>query len=409
MTFEQEILRLIKKCGKSSAEFNGRFLLYGCTGYTGNLIAELASKYDTLRDDMMILGGRDSRKVTQLAQKLNFKQQTVHFTVGPKSVAKISQILREQKVGAVLNAAGPFSQTAKPMIDACVSAGVSYLDITGEIDVFEYSLSDRIMDSSAEKREICVISGVGFDVVPTDCLARKVVKAYRDQHEGDSPDSLQIAVGFPGGSGVSRGTLKTMIEGMVVNHGKTHVRRNGVITKVNMLAECQKFHFEPSGKDVECSAVSWGDVSTSYYSTDGVPNITVYFPFSAPAFVRTVVNLFIVQWILSLFFRIPFLLPVLNKMVEVLLPPGPDETSASAPEIVAIAKSKDGKKSTRGEAVAGPGYKFTAQSAVLSTLKVLAGEVNRYGCVTPSMAFGEDFIDLFDKSIATQKIVDTSK
>lgn len=43
-----------------------------------------------------------------------------------------------QRVRVVLNCAGPFSHTAPTIADACLRTGIHYLDITGEVEVFEH-------------------------------------------------------------------------------------------------------------------------------------------------------------------------------------------------------------------------------------------------------------------------------
>jgi short subunit dehydrogenase-like uncharacterized protein len=61
-------------------------------------------------------------------------------------------------VAVVLCAAGPFSTTSRPVADACLRSRVHYLDITGEIDVFE-ALAAR--DAEAKARGIMLLPGVG--------------------------------------------------------------------------------------------------------------------------------------------------------------------------------------------------------------------------------------------------------
>src|SRR5262245_43200382 len=68
----------------------------------------------------------------------------------------------------VLHCAGPFASTWRAMSDACLRARAHYLDITGEIAVFE-GLATR--DAEARKAGVMLLPGVGFDVVPSDCLA----------------------------------------------------------------------------------------------------------------------------------------------------------------------------------------------------------------------------------------------
>ena len=105
---------------------------------------------------------------------------------------------------AVLNCAGPFSQTAKPMVKACLEAGVHYLDITGEIEVFEWI---KAQHQQAVQANICLVPGVGFDVVPTDCVAGFLHQKM--------PDATHLTLAFaPVGGQVSHGTASTMVENL---------------------------------------------------------------------------------------------------------------------------------------------------------------------------------------------------
>ena len=82
-----------------------------------------------------------------------------------------------EDVAVVLSAAGPFSATARPIADACLRRGAHYLDITGEIDVFE-RLAAR--DAEAKRAGVTLLPGVGFDVVPSDCLAAHLKRRLPD-------------------------------------------------------------------------------------------------------------------------------------------------------------------------------------------------------------------------------------
>ena len=54
------------------------------------------------------------------------------------------------------------------MVEACLRNRVHYLDITGEIEVMEM-LAAR--DEAARTAAIMIMTGTGFDVVPSDCVA----------------------------------------------------------------------------------------------------------------------------------------------------------------------------------------------------------------------------------------------
>jgi short subunit dehydrogenase-like uncharacterized protein len=118
-----------------------RFLIYGATGYTGKLTARTAKE----KGLEPILAGRNEVKLKALGEPLGFQFRA--FDLSDK--AKLDTALGE--VDAVLHIAGPFSATSKPMADACLRTGTHYVDITGEIDVFE-ALAAR--DAEATKAGI---------------------------------------------------------------------------------------------------------------------------------------------------------------------------------------------------------------------------------------------------------------
>ena len=97
-------------------------MIYGANGYTGKLIAELAAS----RGHKPVLAGRSADEVRPMAEKLGLHWRA--FGLEQPDLAGIS---------LVLHCAGPFSQTSRPMVDACLGARAHYLDITGELAVFE--------------------------------------------------------------------------------------------------------------------------------------------------------------------------------------------------------------------------------------------------------------------------------
>ena len=149
---------------------NGTILIYGATGYTGRLIAKAASD----KGARPILAGRNLDKVKRVAEPLGLSART--FDLGDP--ARIDAAVKD--VSVVLCAAGPFSATSRPVADACLRNRVHYLDITGEIDVFE-ALAAR--DAEAQARGVVLLPGVGFDVVPSDCLAAHLKRRLPDAND----------------------------------------------------------------------------------------------------------------------------------------------------------------------------------------------------------------------------------
>jgi short subunit dehydrogenase-like uncharacterized protein len=114
---------------KEAGLLNGAILIYGATGYTGKLIAKTAAD----RRARPILAGRDLNKVKAVAKPLGLEARAFDL----RDPARIDAVI--EGVSVVLNVAGPFSATSRPLADACLRNRVHYLDITGETDLFEPS------------------------------------------------------------------------------------------------------------------------------------------------------------------------------------------------------------------------------------------------------------------------------
>jgi short subunit dehydrogenase-like uncharacterized protein len=230
-----------------------KWMIYGATGYTGKLIVEEALK----RGLSPVLAGRNEAKLASLVEDSELEYRTFDLS---KRV-EIAEQLKD--IDVVLHCAGPFSATAKPMMAACLHSQTHYLDITGEIEVFRHG---KQLDKSANTAGIIICPGVGFDVIPTDCLAATL--------KAEMPDAKTLWLGFSSSSSFSPGTAKTSVEGLATG-GK--IRRKGTIVNVPLAYKVRQIDFGDGVKNA--TTIPWGDVATAYYST-AIPNIEVYIPMS---------------------------------------------------------------------------------------------------------------------------------
>lgn len=339
-----------------------RFMIYGATGYTGKLVARTA-KAQGLNP---LLAGRNEARLKSIAAQHGFEYQAFSLDEQEALDAGLSQ------VDAVLHIAGPFSQTSKPMVDACIRTGTHYLDITGEIDVFEACAA---RDEEAKKAGVMLMPGVGFDVVPSDCLAAHM--------KARLPDATELTLGISGLGHMSHGTAKTGVESI----GKgTRVRRDGRIVTARKTPRREIDFGEGAKQGV---AIGWGDVATAWHSTH-IPDITVYFE-SSPQLEQMAKMGRIARWVMS---RGP-MQRALKKRIE-QQPEGPTD-----------AERREGYALLFGEAVNAEGervqtrlrtpegYTLTALTTLEIVGRVLAGEV-KPGFQTPSLVFGPDFITEFE-------------
>jgi short subunit dehydrogenase-like uncharacterized protein len=225
------------------------WMIYGANGYTAQLAIEKA----VAQGRTPILAGRNRAAIEPLAEKYDLQSRIFDLTNRQQLTAEL------EDVKVVSHCAGPYSATAEPMMRACIQSGTHYTDITGEIDVFLLSQS---LDEEARASGAVLCPGVGFDVIPTDCVAAKLKEAL--------PDATELDLGFQGDASLSPGTAKTMVEG--ISQGMK-VLRDGELIRVPPSFEARSIDFGTG--PVPASVIPWGDLATAYWQT-GIPNISVY-------------------------------------------------------------------------------------------------------------------------------------
>jgi short subunit dehydrogenase-like uncharacterized protein len=214
--------------------------------------------------------------------------------------------------------------------------------------------------------------GVGFDVVPSDCLAAHVARRL------STADHLALAL--TGLRFATRGSAKTLVEHAFYG---VNVRRNGTITPVQ-ACELQRLFDYGDGPRLSMN-VCWGDVATAYYTT-GIPNIEVYFEIT-PTLRVLLTSTRYLGWALQ---RAPWQAWV--KAHADLLPEGPSEEERNAVEMVVVAEATDGRGRRASARLRTPeAYSFTGVTAPAIVQRVLQGDLET-GFQTPGRVYGPDFV-----------------
>lgn len=338
----------------------GSFLLYGANGYTGELIARHASQYGLTP----VLAGRRQEVLAPLAEKLGLSYKVVDLNDGTALDAALSSC----KI--VLHAAGPFHFTAKQMVEACLRTGTHYLDINGDITVFEML---KTYDAQAKAKGIMVMPGTGFDVAPTDCLALFLKKKL------PSATDLKLAFATMGG-GLSHGTATTMASRLGDAGAE---RKNGKIVRVPLGAKGMWIDF--GVKRLFVMQIPWGDVSTAHFTT-GIPNIETYTGIK-PSVYRILKLQPLFNWLL----RTSFVRKYAKKKID-KRPAGPTDEERSKAKALVWGQVIDAKGAKATARMSGPdGYTLTMHASLLIIQKILTGNF-KTGYQTPASAYGEDLV-----------------
>jgi short subunit dehydrogenase-like uncharacterized protein len=321
-------------------------LIYGATGYTGRLACEYAQKTGL----EFAIGARSETKVRELASSLNVSDYYTFAVTDPNA---IDTALQGKRV--LLNCAGPFFRTAKPLIEACLRNGVHYLDVAAELD--SYRLAEEL-DGRAKEAGAMLMPGCGGSVAMLGCLTDYVLKDITDA------SSINISLHISGS--MSKGSAVSASENVTTGT----LQRSGGQLIAQDIANTKDFDFEDGRGAVSSFPVTLPDLITLWKST-GVEIIRTYINVSGDAF------------------------PTGNLDA---LPAGPsrEEREANPYHVAVQAIGSNGTRSAVLHTV--NGYTFTSQASIEAVMLVLAGHA-RTGFQTPAGIFGYEFAQRIHGSV----------
>jgi short subunit dehydrogenase-like uncharacterized protein len=338
---------------------NGAVLVYGATGFSGDAIAVRLIN----AGHNVVLAGRNAAGVEARARELHAPARVFDLRDPQRVEAGLAGI------AVVLHAAGPFQDTASPMMDACVRMGVHYLDLSGEWPVFAEA---QRRGPEAEAAGVMLMPGVGSTIVVSDCLMATAKKA------APGTRAFRIAHAYP--RVVSRGTLRSALglapAGLIS-------RRGGAVRWTPAGAPPRWFNFGEGER--KCLAVSAPEVITGQHTT-GIGNIELYLEASVPVEIAAGAGALAVD----LFG--PRLIQASRCPLAALWPQRPTQAAQHQAWLAVVVEAEDPwRRLTRFGLRTLDGYSVTTDTAQAVVERVLAGE-HPPGFQTPAGAFGPELI-----------------
>jgi short subunit dehydrogenase-like uncharacterized protein len=334
-------------------------LIYGVTGYVGGLISRAAAA-----GLPHLAAGRDLEQVMAHADPLMLPARTFSLS----DPAKVGRALGG--VAVVLNAAGPFAETALPLAEACLRAGAHYLDLADAVPELE---AIRRLDARAREAGIMLLPGVGLGVLPTDALAARLKRRL--------PSAVRLRLALETVGGMSRGSLRTLFRDL--RRGAGVKRRGGEL--VPACAGEERLVLDLGGGRRVAVTDPWrGDLASAWWSSV-YPEIDVYAVH--PAWLRSLRSLRWPRWLASRAVR------ALVRRAIALRPAGPAEAELAAGLTRIWAQAEDASGHRVTARLRGPErHLFAARTALWVAQRVLAGRL-RVGFQTPATAYGPDLVD----------------
>jgi short subunit dehydrogenase-like uncharacterized protein len=244
----------------SNGQVTADVLLLGAAGNSGRLIAaELAARRLSVR-----LAGRRRGPLEDIARALAAEGATADVrAVDVSDAASLAEAIGG--AGVVLSTIGPFARQAGPVIDACLAAGLPYVDIANEWAAVRGLLD---LDAQARAHAVALVTGAGFGPAATETLVLRLVEQI-----GVVPDLVRVAAAAQvtrQSSGVRQTIQESLSQGVAITYRDGQVVREalGVGATVLTFGGTQRPMLPGPVGDLETARLASGAANVVAYIAD---------------------------------------------------------------------------------------------------------------------------------------------
>ena len=169
---------LLDVAARTSLQPKYDIVLYGATGFTGQLVAAYLHSVQDLQGQKWAIAGRSPAKLAALANKLGAGVSSIAAEL--TDAAATADLVSSTR--AVINCAGPFSQQhAEELLGECARRGVHYSDLAGE-GFWQAEMATKF-HQVAERSGAKIVLGGGVDSIPSDLGCMLAIDALPSQGE----------------------------------------------------------------------------------------------------------------------------------------------------------------------------------------------------------------------------------
>jgi len=142
-------------------------VLWGATGFTGQLVAEhLADRYTEDLD--WAIAGRDRERLATVREALagiDHSLESLDILTGDAfDRDSLDDITRQTTV--VCSTVGPYAEYGSDLVAACVDQRTHYCDLAGEVHWMQQTIDEH--HERARERGVSIVHGCGVDSIPSD-------------------------------------------------------------------------------------------------------------------------------------------------------------------------------------------------------------------------------------------------
>jgi short subunit dehydrogenase-like uncharacterized protein len=173
-----------------------RIVLFGATGFTGQLLAERLVAHG----ERPVLAGRDTERLKRLAERLGAGLETVKADVLRQN--SVFSLVEEGDV--LVSTVGPFVKYGTPAVRAAIAGPAIYLDSTGEPTFIRRVFEE--FDRPAREHGAALMTAMGYDYVPGSLAG-----ALALEEAGDAAVRVDVGYYALGGGAPTAGTKESLV------------------------------------------------------------------------------------------------------------------------------------------------------------------------------------------------------
>src|SRR6195256_2620088 len=146
---------------KPSSKFD--IIVYGATGFTGQLVAEyLAANYTGKDDPKWAMAGRSLDKLASVRDAIGAPADTALIEADASNPASLKAMVDQTRL--VLSTVGPYQLYGSELVAACAASGTDYIDLCGE-PLWMRQMIDA-HEATAKASGARIVFSCGFDSIP---------------------------------------------------------------------------------------------------------------------------------------------------------------------------------------------------------------------------------------------------
>ena len=183
-------------------------IIWGATGFTGQLVSEYINKKYSNTALKWGIAGRNKEKASVIAERLNIAKDRI-FIADCNNIESLIKLTSKTKV--ICTTVGPYAKLGTNLIEACIKTNTNYCDITGETQWIR-KMIDKY-HTRAKENKIKIINSCGFDSIPSDMgVFYSQKKLFEKTGKYASKINMRVAGAKGGISGGTYNSLSNVLE-----------------------------------------------------------------------------------------------------------------------------------------------------------------------------------------------------